>query len=84
MPSNEIAGFHDDLNLGRSGDVYYRDFGDRAIIQFSDAARYASDGVVTFAVIICLMVEFSCTTRMSRALPIKPQSACKTRREIRA
>jgi hypothetical protein len=52
MPANEIAVFHDDLNLGASGDVYYQDEGDRVIIQFTNAARYAGDGFVSFQIVL--------------------------------
>ncbi|HSS96851.1 MAG TPA: Ig-like domain-containing protein, partial [Terriglobales bacterium] len=51
-PANEIAAFHNDLNLGDSGDVYYQDFGDRVIIQFTNAARYEGDGVSTFQIVL--------------------------------
>src|SRR5205823_6020660 len=51
-PGNQIAAFHNDLNLGDSGDVYYQDFGDRVIIQFSNAARYAGDGTSTFQMVL--------------------------------
>ena len=55
-PANEIAAFHTDLYLdengGGSGDVYFRDFGDRAIIQFNLAARLAQDGFSTFQIVL--------------------------------
>jgi hypothetical protein len=52
MPSNEIAPFHTDLNLGDSGDVYYQEYSDRVVIQFTDAARYIGDGHETFQVVL--------------------------------
>ncbi len=51
-PSNLIAPFFTDLNLGESGDVYFQDDGDRVIIQFENAARYASDGFSTFQIVL--------------------------------
>lgn len=51
-PANDIAAFQNDLNLGVSGDVYYQDFGDRAVIQFNNAARYAGDGFATFQIVL--------------------------------
>ena len=51
-PANEIAAFHTDLNTEDSGDIYYQDFGDRVVIQFSNAARYAGDGVSTFQIVL--------------------------------
>ena len=35
MPANLIAGFFDDLYPSTAGDIYFQDFGDRAIIQFN-------------------------------------------------
>ena len=52
MPRNEIAAFHTDLDLAASGDVYYQDYGDRVVIQFSNAARYDGAGVVTFQIVL--------------------------------
>ncbi len=55
-PANEIAAFHTDLYLdengGGSGDVYFQDFGDHAVIQFSHSARYAGDGFSTFQIVL--------------------------------
>ena len=41
-----------DESKGGSGDVYFRDFGDHAIIQFSHAARIAQDGFSTFQIVL--------------------------------
>jgi subtilisin family serine protease len=35
MPANLIAGFFDDLYPSSAGDIYFQDFGDRAIVQFN-------------------------------------------------
>ena len=55
-PANEIAAFHNDLNLaeiwGGSGNVYFRDFGDHAVIQFDHARRYNQDGFSTFQIVL--------------------------------
>jgi Big-like domain-containing protein/nidogen-like/alpha/beta hydrolase family protein DUF900/thrombospondin type 3 repeat protein len=51
-PANLIAPFHTDLDLSASGDVYYRDYGDRVVIQFENVARYAGDGFATFQVVL--------------------------------
>jgi alpha-tubulin suppressor-like RCC1 family protein len=51
-PANLIAPFQNDLNLAASGDVYWQDFGDRVVIQFNDAARYAGDGTATFQIVL--------------------------------
>ncbi|MFN2621831.1 MAG: Ig-like domain-containing protein, partial [Chthoniobacterales bacterium] len=47
-----IAAFWDDLNLGSSGDVYFQDFGDRVVIQFTNAIRYDGDGYATFQIVL--------------------------------
>ena len=52
MPAYEIAAFHNDLNLGLSGDVYYQDDGDKVTIQFSNAARMGGDGLATFQIVL--------------------------------
>jgi probable HAF family extracellular repeat protein len=52
MPANEIAACHTDLNLGDSGDVYYQEFEDRVVIQFTDAARYTGDGHESFQIVL--------------------------------
>jgi hypothetical protein len=52
MPANEIAAYHTDLDLARSGDVYYQDDGEQAIVQFSDAARRKGDGYATFQIVL--------------------------------
>jgi Bacterial Ig domain/Bacterial TSP3 repeat len=55
-PANEIAAFHNDLNTdesyGGSGDVYFQDFGDHAVIQFNHAERYEEDGFATFQIVL--------------------------------
>jgi hypothetical protein len=52
MPANEIAAFHTDLDTSASGDVYYQDFGDRLVVQFTNAARYDGNGTVTFQIVL--------------------------------
>ena len=51
-PPNLIAAFFTDLNLTDSGDVYFQDYGDRAVFQFENAARYAGDGFSTFQIVL--------------------------------
>ena len=55
-PPSQIAAFHTDLYLdengGGSGDVYFQDFGNQAIIQFNHAARIAQDGFSTFQIVL--------------------------------
>jgi alpha-tubulin suppressor-like RCC1 family protein len=51
-PANLIAPFQNDLNLAASGNVYWQDFGDRVVIQFENAARYAGDGTATFQIVL--------------------------------
>src|SRR5439155_17102076 len=51
-PPTDIAAFQNDLNLRASGDVYYKDAGDRVVIQFNNAARYAGDGLATFQIVL--------------------------------
>lgn len=55
-PANEIAAFHTDLNTDESsdgsGDIYYKDFGDHAVIQFDHVSRYNQDGISTFQIVL--------------------------------
>lgn len=51
-PANLIAAFFDDLNTGNSGDIYFQDFGDKAIIQFNNVAPYSGTGSITFQIVL--------------------------------
>jgi hypothetical protein len=51
-PANLIAAFENDLDLRASGDVYFQDYGDHAVIQFERAARYDGDGYSTFQIVL--------------------------------
>jgi hypothetical protein len=51
-PANLIAAFENDLDLSASGDIYFQDFGDRAVIQFQNAARIEGDGFSTFQIVL--------------------------------
>jgi hypothetical protein len=52
MPSNLIAAYFDDLYPGSSGDIYFQDFGNKAIVQFTDVAPYSGSGSLTFQTVI--------------------------------
>jgi len=52
MPGNIIAAFASDLDLSRSGDVYYEQQTDRLVVQFSNVARFAGDGLATFQIVL--------------------------------
>jgi Zn-dependent metalloprotease/subtilisin family serine protease len=51
-PVNLIAALHDDLNPYAGGDIYFRDFGDRAIVQFNNVYPYNGSGLYTFQMIL--------------------------------
>ena len=51
-PTNLIAAFWDDLNPGSGGDVYFKDYGDRAIIQFNNVYPYSGSGSFTFQIVL--------------------------------
>ncbi len=52
MPANEIAGFHTDLNPRRSGEIFYLNESDRAIIQYEGVDSYGGTGKVTFQIVL--------------------------------
>jgi bacillolysin len=52
MPVNLVAGFLDDLRTQFAGQIYFQDFGNRAIVQFQDVPRFLQDGVITFQMVL--------------------------------
>ena len=52
MPPNLVAGFFDDLYPGSGGNVYFQDFGDRAIVQFQDVVPYSGGGTFTYQMVL--------------------------------
>jgi hypothetical protein len=51
-PANLIAGLFDDLNTSAGGDIYFKDFGDRAVVQFDNVYPYSGSGVYTFQIVL--------------------------------
>ena len=51
-PINLIAAFWDDLLPASSGDVFFKDYSDHAIIQFNNVALYNLTGYVTFQIVL--------------------------------
>lgn len=51
-PATLIAAFHDDLYPGSSGDIYFKDYGNHAVIQYSNVATYSGDGTITFQIVL--------------------------------
>jgi Zn-dependent metalloprotease/subtilisin family serine protease len=51
-PANLIAAFFDDLHPGNGGDIYFRDYGDRAVVQFDNVYPYNGSGVYTFQLVL--------------------------------
>lgn len=52
MPTNLVAAFFDDLYTSATGDVYFQDFGDHAIVQYQDVPRLSGDGTLTFQIVL--------------------------------
>ncbi|MFC1584981.1 M4 family metallopeptidase [Fibrobacterota bacterium] len=52
MPADLVAGFYDDLTTSGSGDIYFQDLGDRAVIQFNNVPRLAGDATLTFQIVL--------------------------------
>ncbi len=52
MPTNLVSAFFDDLLPSATGDIYFQDFGDSAIIQFQTVAFYSGSGTVTFQMVL--------------------------------
>ncbi|MBN1578830.1 MAG: choice-of-anchor D domain-containing protein [Chitinispirillaceae bacterium] len=50
MPANLVAGFFDDLYPVNGGDIYFQDFGNRAIVQFNNVVH--SSSTYTFQMVI--------------------------------
>jgi Zn-dependent metalloprotease/subtilisin family serine protease len=51
-PANLIDALHDDLDPGSGGDIYFKDYGDRAVIQFDNVYPYSGSGVYTFQIVL--------------------------------
>lgn len=51
-PNNIVAPYWDDLYIGTGSSVYFKDFSDRAIIQFDALTPYSGTGVFTFQIVI--------------------------------
>jgi hypothetical protein len=51
-PPNLIAMLHDDLYPGSSGTIYFKDYGNRAVVQFTNVAAYSGGGYYTFQVVL--------------------------------
>ncbi len=52
MPANLVAAFFDDLYPASGGDVYFQDFGNRAIVQFTNVVPYSGSGSFTFQIVL--------------------------------
>jgi subtilisin family serine protease len=52
MPANLVAPFFDDLYPSGTGGIYFQDFGDRAIVQFTNIAPYSGSGAYTFQIVL--------------------------------
>ncbi|MGA1843787.1 MAG: choice-of-anchor D domain-containing protein, partial [bacterium] len=48
-----VAGFWSDLCPAMSGDIYFKDLGDRAIVQFENVTHISDIGVYTFQMVLC-------------------------------
>jgi Zn-dependent metalloprotease/subtilisin family serine protease len=51
-PANLIDALHDDLYPSSGGDIYFRDYGDRAVVQFDNVYPYSGSGVYTFQMVL--------------------------------
>jgi hypothetical protein len=51
-PINLIAGFWDDLNTTGTGDIYFKDYGDHAVIQYNNVPFYGGGGSLTFQIVL--------------------------------
>lgn len=51
-PDNIIAGFWDDLDPGMGGDVYYKSFGNYAIVQYERVRPNSGSGDFTFQIVL--------------------------------
>ncbi|MGA1795239.1 MAG: choice-of-anchor D domain-containing protein [bacterium] len=47
-----VAGFWSDLCPGMSGDIYFKDLGDRAIVQFNNVVHFSGMGIYTFQMVL--------------------------------
>lgn len=52
MPSNLVAAYFDDLDTRSTGDVYFQDFGNRAVVQFTNVAPYSGSGTLTYQMVL--------------------------------
>ena len=51
-PANMIAGFWDDLRTTYNGDVYFKDYGNKAIVQFTNVEPYSGSGYFTYQMVL--------------------------------
>ncbi len=51
-PANLIDALHDDLDPSYGGDIYFRDYGDRAVVQIDNVYPHSGSGVYTFQIIL--------------------------------
>lgn len=49
-PANLVAAFWEDLHPGNGGSVYFKDYGDYAVVQFTNVARFSGDGTYSFQI----------------------------------
>ncbi|NBC84302.1 MAG: S8 family serine peptidase, partial [Bacteroidetes bacterium] len=53
IPNNLIAAFWDDLNPGKGGHIYYQEFSNKCIVQYSNVPRYGNESDhYTFQIIL--------------------------------
>jgi hypothetical protein len=52
MPPNLVAAYFDDLDTRRTGDIYFQDFGNRAVVQFTNVAPYSGSGTLTYQMVL--------------------------------
>jgi hypothetical protein len=52
LPANLISAFFTDLYPGAGGDIYFQDFGTRAVIQFTNVYHWSYSGSITFQIVL--------------------------------
>jgi Zn-dependent metalloprotease len=80
-PTNLIAGFWDDLSTSTSGDVYFKDYGDRAVVQWENVSLLGGGGALTFQIVlkndgsICYYYKIASGTLTYATIGIQNQTA---------